>query len=114
MAILKSEPYKFGLNVTYWSVDEYEIKYDAKLAIVVVHGFISEESKKVLKEGKVVQKTIRIDGDDFDFVKGENTEEKIYNHLMTSKKEFEVFKNEDGTTRREEVEKNFFADGVLA
>lgn len=107
MALYKEKDWKYGLKTTYWSVDEVEVKYPASTAIVVVNGYLSENSKKVDHGQPTEQMTIQLTGDDFTFVKGCNVEETVYTVLKRSKIEKETVGGEI-----QDVEKNYFADAT--
>lgn len=100
MALLKSKPWKYGLTTEYWSIDEPNINYFAKTAHITVMGFRSENAKKVENEQPTETLSYDYSGDNFPFVKGENTEAKAY-ALVTENKL-------DGNGN----ETNFLADAI--
>lgn len=102
MGMLKTKPFKYGLNTTYWNIDEHELKYTAKTAILVVQGYLERGGEKT------EQMTLQLTGDDFIFTKGCDVEKTAYEFLMSSKIEKE--KVGDDVV---EVEKHYFADATI-
>lgn len=89
MALLKNKPANFGLEITYWSIDELNINYASKQSHCVLFGYLSEDSKKEDKEKPVETISFDWSGEDFTFVKGVNNIEIAYEKI----KETEEFKD---------------------
>lgn len=100
MALLKTKPYKYNLETTYWAVDELNLNYANKTSHCVLFGYLSENSKKVNNEQPTETISFDWSGNDFDFIKDGDNITKAYTKIKLSKLD------EDGN------ETNFFVGAV--
>jgi hypothetical protein len=77
MALIKSVPWKYGINATYWSVDQINISWsEDPIAHIGLFGYKDEESRTVLKESYLFSFSydfgVNIDANEFPFHKDQD------------------------------------------
>lgn len=87
---------EFGLTATYWAADQVNIYWDGttnRRAHVELHGYQSEDAKKVDGERSLVHYNYDFSGENFPFTKGGNNEQEFYVWLLAKAQE-EVLEDE--------------------
>ncbi len=77
MGLAKSTPWRFGIDINYWSIGESNINWNEHRAHVVLSGYRSRELKLA---GDIPVENVGVDfsPENFVFHKGANTEQEFY------------------------------------